>query len=176
MQRDCSYARACAGNLQKTAKRKRSEEQTRKSNELSERLKPGYEAGDAVWLYITQVQPGLSRKLPHLGPGPFRTLEIHDDYRGKLMAENTGYRVNPWLHISKLKPRSLFRMPPREEAAVPEDDDFDAALRPEDCSEPDHQDDYEVEAILDLRWTKRTRTSLCARKYLVKWKGYDETE
>ncbi|POM57439.1 Hypothetical protein PHPALM_38048 [Phytophthora palmivora] len=37
-------------------------------------------------------------------------------------------------------------------------------------------DEYEVEKILDTRWGKRTRTSKRLREYLVKWKGYDETE
>jgi hypothetical protein len=60
---------------------------------------------------------------------------------------------------------------------VDEDDDFDAALLPEDSWEPDRlNDEYEVEKILDVRWSKRTRTSRRLREYLVKWKGYDDPE
>jgi hypothetical protein len=33
-----------------------------------------------------------------------------------------------------------------------------------------------VEKILDVRWSKRTRTSRRLREYLVKWKGYDDPE
>ncbi|POM70409.1 Hypothetical protein PHPALM_13157 [Phytophthora palmivora] len=137
MQRDYSYALACAEDLQKKAKRDRSEEQTRKWNELSERLKSGFAIGDAVWLYIPKVQTGLSRKLAHMWHGPFRIDEMLDDFRVRLEVEDTGY--HSW--------------------------------------EPDAEnDEYEVEKILDTRWGKRTRTSKRLREYLVKWKGYDETE
>ncbi|POM61480.1 LOW QUALITY PROTEIN: reverse transcriptase, partial [Phytophthora palmivora] len=162
-----------AEDLQKKAKRDRSEEQTRKWNELSERLKSGFAIGDAVWLYIPKVQTGLSRKLAHMWHGPFRIDEMLDDFRVRLKVEDTGYRVNPWVHVSRLKPRALFPRRPTLELEIPEDDDFDAALLPEDSWEPDAEnDEYEVEKILDTR----TRTSKRLREYLVKWKGYDETE
>ncbi|POM79528.1 Reverse transcriptase, partial [Phytophthora palmivora] len=132
-QRDYNYALACAEELQRKAKRARSEEQTRKWRELSDRLKAGFEKGDAVWLYIPKVQPGLSRKLAHLRP--------------------------------------------KVEVEVEDDDDFDAALLPEDSWEPDNaNDEYEVESIQDVRWVKRTRTSKRSREYLVKWKGYADPE
>ncbi|KAJ8530421.1 hypothetical protein ON010_g14491 [Phytophthora cinnamomi] len=102
---------------------------------------------------------------------------MHDDFRVKLKIDDTGYRVNPWVHVSRLKPRALFPKRPVEEVEVPGDDDFDAALLPEDSWEPDSErDEYEVENILDLRWSKRTRTSRRTREYLVKWKGYDDPE
>lgn len=177
LQRDYSYARACAQNLQKEAKRHRSEVQTQKWKELSERIKTGFKSGDAVWLYIPRVQPGLSRKLAHMWHGPFRIKEIHDDFRVRLDVQDTGYRVNPWVHISRLKPRALFPKRPNVEIEVDDDDDLDAALLPEDSWEPDAgKNEYEVEKLLDLRWTKRTRTSKRIREYLVKWKGYDEPE
>ncbi|GMF19435.1 unnamed protein product [Phytophthora fragariaefolia] len=66
---------------------------------------------------------------------------------------------------------------PTVEIEVAEDDDFDAALLPEDSWEPDSErNEYEVEKVLDLRWSKRTRTSRRTREYLVKWKGYDDPE
>ncbi|GMF47851.1 unnamed protein product [Phytophthora fragariaefolia] len=66
---------------------------------------------------------------------------------------------------------------PTVEIEVEEDDDFDAALLPEDSWEPDSErNEYEVEKIMDLRWSKRTRTSRRTREYLVKWKGYDDPE
>ncbi|POM78897.1 Reverse transcriptase [Phytophthora palmivora] len=165
------------GAHRKKGKRVRSAEQTRKWKKLSERLRSGFAAGDAVWLYIPKVQPGLSRKLAHMWHGPFRIQEIHDDFRVKLRVENTGYRVNPWVHVIRLKPRALFPKRPIVEIEVSEDDDFDAALLPEDSWEPDVvNDEYKVERILDLRWTKRTRTPRRIREYLVKWKGYDKTE
>ncbi|KAK1928984.1 Ribonuclease HI [Phytophthora citrophthora] len=137
----------------------------------------GFAVGDAVWLYIPKVQTGLSRKLAHMWHGPFRIDEMLDDFRVRLKVEDTGYRVNPWVHVSRLKPRALFPRRPTMELEIPEDDDFDAALLPEDSWEPDTEnDEYEVEKILDTRWSKRTRTSRRLREYLVKWKGYDETE
>ncbi|GMF50432.1 unnamed protein product [Phytophthora fragariaefolia] len=155
MQRDYSYAQACAEDLQKVAKKLRSEAQTLKWQELSGRIKAGFEVGDAVWLYIPKVQPGLSRKLAHMWHGPFRIEEMHNNFRVKLKVKDTGYRVGE----------------------VAEDDDFDAALLPEDSWEPDVGNDvYEVEKILDLRWVKRTRTPRRTREYKVKWKGYDESD
>ncbi|GMG18507.1 unnamed protein product [Phytophthora fragariaefolia] len=109
-----------------------------------------------------------------LGPKPSK---IHDDFRVKLKVTDSGYRVNPWVHVSRLKPHALFAKRPTVEIEVAEDDDFDAALLPEDSWEPDSErNEYEVEKILDLRWSKRTRTSRRTREYLVKWKGYDDPE
>ncbi|OWZ05932.1 LOW QUALITY PROTEIN: hypothetical protein PHMEG_00021890 [Phytophthora megakarya] len=162
-------------DLQKKAKRARSAAQTRKWRERSDRVKAGFEAGDSVWLYIPKVRTGLSRKLAHLWHGPFRIDAIHDDFRVKLKIPGTGYRVNPWVHISRLKPRALFPKRPTSEIRVSEEGGFDAALLPEDSWEPDTtQDEYEVEEILDLRWIKRTRTSKRSREYLIKWKGFTD--
>ncbi|ETM97635.1 hypothetical protein PPTG_20089, partial [Phytophthora nicotianae INRA-310] len=159
------------------AKRARSEKQTQKWQELSERLKAGFEKGDAVWLYIPRVQPGLSKKLAHQWRGPFRIDEIRDDFRVKLKVEGSGYRVNPWVHISGLKPRAVYPRRPRKELDLEDDLDFDAALLPEDSWEPDNLNGvYEVEKILDLRWVKRTQTSKRTREYQIKWKGYRDPE
>ncbi|GMF64204.1 unnamed protein product [Phytophthora fragariaefolia] len=77
--------------------------------------------------------------------------------------------------VSSLVPSSQSVLPWKLKVA--EDDDFDAALLPEDSWEPDSErNEYEVEKILDLRWSKRTRTSRRTREYLVKWKGYDDSE
>ncbi|GMF15379.1 unnamed protein product [Phytophthora fragariaefolia] len=131
-QRDYSYAQTCARNLQEKAKRERSAERTRKWKELSERIRSGFEVGDAVCLYIPKVQTGLSRKLAHLWHGPSRIEEMRDDFRVKLKVSDTGYRVNPWVHVSRRKPRALFPERPADQIDVNEDDDFDAALLPED--------------------------------------------
>jgi len=102
---------------------------------------------------------------------------VTNEFRVRFKVDDTGYRVNPWVHISRLKPRALFPKRTVTELELNEEDDFDAALLPEDSWEADNQnDEYEVEKILDLRWSKRTRTSKRAREYLIKWKGYDEPE
>ncbi|GMF60602.1 unnamed protein product [Phytophthora fragariaefolia] len=143
VQRQHEYAQAWAKDLLAEAKSKRSEAQTRIWMELSERPKKGFEVGDAVWLYLGRVQPGLTKKFAHLWHGPFRITEVTNDYRFE----------------------------------VAEEDDLDAALLPEDVIEPDEDRDvYEVEAIQDIRWVKRTRTSRRLREYLVKWKGYSDPE
>jgi hypothetical protein len=60
--------------------------------------------------------------------------------------EGSGYKLYPWVHVSRLKPRALFPDRPTTEVEVAEEDDFDAALLPEDVSEPDEsQSIYEVE-------------------------------
>ncbi|OWY95473.1 hypothetical protein PHMEG_00034515 [Phytophthora megakarya] len=153
LQRDYSYAHACEEELQKKAKR------------------------DSVWLYIPKALPGLSRKLAHLWHGPFRLEQVRDDFKVKLKVQGTGYRVEPWVHISRLKPRALFPKRLSLRIDVSEEDDFDAALLPEDSWEPDSvYQEYEVEEIVDLRWTKRTRNAKRIREYLIKWKGYDELQ
>ncbi|GMG14522.1 unnamed protein product [Phytophthora fragariaefolia] len=186
VQRQYSYAIACAEDLQKKAKRQRSEIQIQKRKELSERLMSGFDKGDVEWLYIPKVQPGLSRKLAHMWHGPFRIEEMHGDIRVKLKVTDSGYRVNPWVHASRLKPRALFPKRPTGEIEVAEDDDFDAALLPEDSWEPNSErNEYEVETILDLRWCKRFWTSDGAKELglpdvigniCLKWKGYDDPE
>ncbi|OWZ06299.1 hypothetical protein PHMEG_00021464 [Phytophthora megakarya] len=167
MQGDYSYSLA----LQRKAKRARSAAQTRKWRELSDRVKAGFEAGDSVWLYIPKVRTGLSCKLAHLWHGPFRIDEIHDNFRVKLKILAIGYCVNQWVHISCLRPRALFSKRPISEIQVSVDDDFDAALLPEDGSQT-----LPKTKILDLRWIKRTRTSKRSREYLIKWKGYTDPE
>ncbi|OWZ04731.1 hypothetical protein PHMEG_00023318 [Phytophthora megakarya] len=171
LHREYSYALACAEDLQKKARKMRSNEQTRKWLKLSERAKSGFEKGDSVWLYIPKVQTGLSRKLAHI------IDEIRDDFRVRLKVKDTGYRVNPWVHISRLKPRVVFPKRPTVEVDVADDDDFDAALLPKDSWQPDSSNDvFEVESIQDVRWVKRTRTARRSREYLVKWMGYDDPE
>ncbi|OWZ15318.1 reverse transcriptase [Phytophthora megakarya] len=97
-----------------------------------------------------------AKRLVHLWHGPFRIDESHDDFKVKLKVPGTGYRVNPLVPMSRLKPRALF--PKR-----------DTTLLPKDSWEPvTAQGEYKVEEILDLKWIKRTRTSKRSREYLIK--------
>ncbi|OWY95733.1 LOW QUALITY PROTEIN: hypothetical protein PHMEG_00034185 [Phytophthora megakarya] len=175
MQRDYSYALACAEDLQKKAKRARSAAQTRKWRELSNRVKAGFEEGDSVWLYIPKVRTRLSRKLTHLWLGPFLIDEVHDDVRVKLKIPGTGYRVNPWVHISRHKPRacSLSDRPQRYKSQK-------MMILTQFCYPriPDTApDEYEVEESVDLGGRiKRTRTSKRSQEYLIKWTNYPDPE
>ncbi|KAE9090246.1 hypothetical protein PF010_g18661 [Phytophthora fragariae] len=102
---------------------------------------------------------------------------MHDDFIVKLKVEGTGYRGNHLAHITLLKPRALHPKRPSVQIDVDEDDDFYTALLPDDSWEADNDNnEYEVEKILDLRWSNRTRTSKKVRGYLIKWKGHDEPE
>ncbi|OWZ01609.1 LOW QUALITY PROTEIN: reverse transcriptase [Phytophthora megakarya] len=163
LQRDYSYAHGCAEELQRRANRPRSAVQTQKWEALSDHLKSGFEVGDSVWLYIPKVLPGLSRKLAHL------IERVRDDFKVKLKVQGTGYRVEPWVHICRLKPRALFPKRPSARINVPEDDGFDAAR----CRRiAGNQIQYtRMEEIVDLRWAKRTRNAKRIRKYLIKWRG-----
>ncbi|OWZ11857.1 reverse transcriptase [Phytophthora megakarya] len=136
-QRDYSYARACARDLQKKAKRMRSEAQIQRWREHSERWQSGFERCNAVWLYIPKMQPGLSHKLTHLWHGSFRIDGVHDDFRVKLKIDGTGYRVNAWVHVSRLKPRELFPRRPFDEVTLDKNDELDAELLREDGWEAD---------------------------------------
>ncbi|GMF48828.1 unnamed protein product [Phytophthora fragariaefolia] len=177
VQRQYEYAQAWAKDLQAQAKAKRSESQTEIWSVLSERLKKGFVVGEAVWLYIARVQPGLTKTFVHMWHGPFCILETSNDFRCKLKIEGSRETLYPWAHVSWLKPRTLSPDRPTEQVEIMEEDDFDTALLAEDVNDPDEaQSGYEVERIQDVRWVKRTRTSKRVREYLVKWKGYPEPE
>ncbi|GMF47043.1 unnamed protein product [Phytophthora fragariaefolia] len=63
------------------------------------------------------------------------------------------------------------------ELDIPEDDEFDAVLLRDDSWEPDESPgEFEVEAILDVRWITRIRTSRRIKEYKIKWKDYETTE
>ena len=138
--------------------RGRAEERNRAWDELAHKYKTGFEVGDAVWLYIAKVKPRLTRKLAHPWHGPFRIVEKSQDYMCKLQIRGSPYRVFPWVHVSRLKPRLLY--PDRPGAVltdVPDDTDLDDALLPEDSWEPDpNAGEYEVQERKDVRWG-RTR-------------------
>ena len=91
----------------------------------------------------------------------------------RLEIRGSPYRIFPWVHVSRLKPRLLFEeQPGSDPVPAPEEADLDAALLPEDSWEPEQSaGEYEVEALLDVKWG-RTRTGRRTKEYLVKWTGY----
>ena len=172
-QRQYEYMQANARRLQENAKRARAEERNEAWENLADKYKAGFEVGDAVWLYIAKVKPGLSKKLAHPWHGPFRIVEKSQELMCKIKTQGTAYRVFPWVHVSRLKPRLLHPERPRDRPeGLSEDMDFDAALLPEDSWLPDvDAGNYEVEKLQDVRWG-RTRSGKQAKEYLVKWIGY----
>jgi hypothetical protein len=180
-QREYQFAQEWAHDLQARAKCERAARQTSDWEELPANLKTGLEVGDSVWLYLARVRAGLTLKLAHHWHGPFRIIEKDERFRVKLKTEGTPYRFAPWVHVSRVKPRLHSPDRPQVELEpVPEDLDWDAALLPEDSWLPDvERDEYEVEAILDVKWeVPRTRSSGSKRRreYLVKFVGYEEPE
>jgi ribonuclease HI len=177
VQREYEYAQSWARDLQAQAREDRAEARNDTWDNLPDRVKAGFEVGEAVWLYVPRVKPGLSKKLAHVWHGPFRILEKDGDLRVKLKTEGTPYRFEPWVHVSRLKPRVHSEDRPIESPEpVPEELDFDEALLPEDSWEPDEQNgEFEVEELHDVRWMpSRTRSARRRKEYLVKWRGYDE--
>ena len=175
-QRQYEYAQAWARQLQRDAQQHRADKRNEAWENLADRFKMGFEVGDSVWLYLARVKPGLTKKLAHLWHGPFRIVEKAegDDFRVRIKTEGTPYRVFPWIHVSRLKPRLLHPERPESqpEVEIPEDIDFDEALLPEDSWEP-APGHYEVEEIRDVRW-HHLRGSRKRKEYLIKWAGYDE--
>ncbi|KAG3196020.1 hypothetical protein PC128_g7981 [Phytophthora cactorum] len=95
--------------------------------------------------------------LPRNMSDKLRIAEVHDDFH--------------------FKPHTVHPKRPTTQVEVSEDDDFDAVWLAEDSWEADNpNDEYDVEKILDLRWTKRTRTSKKTQEYLIKWKCYEKPE
>ena len=174
VQRMHEYAMAMAREVQVAAKAQRAEAHNKA---LADRPTEDVKVGDAVWLYMARVKPGLTKKLAHLWHGPFRVIEKRDKHMVKLRVEGVAYRFFPWVHVSRLKLRREHPDRPNQELQIQEEDDFDAALLPEDSWDADEQEgEYEVEGILDVDWYKPTRTSRRVKKYLIKWTGYDEPE
>jgi hypothetical protein len=105
---------------------------------------------------------------------PFRIVEKDEqnEFRVRIKTEGTPYRVFPWVHVSRLKPRILHPARPNVQMEVLEDIDFDEALLPEDSWEPS-PGHYEVEEIRDVRW-HHCRGGRKRKEYLVKWARYEE--
>ena len=173
-QRQYQYATEWARELQRKAQRERAERRNEAWDDLADKYKSGFEVGDSVWLYLARVKPGLTKKLAHMWHGPFRIVEKKEgeDFRVRIKTDGTPYRLFPWVHVSRLKPRLLH--PERPGAApidVPEELDLDEALLPEDSWLPSSEH-HEVEALLDVKWV-RPRSGKMRKEYLVKWVGYD---
>ncbi|POM59995.1 hypothetical protein PHPALM_31199 [Phytophthora palmivora] len=143
-------------------------------------LRPLFEPGDRVWLYMERVKPGLTKKLAHRWHGPFRVKRKVEEFAYELeLPDRSGYRFYSVVHVSRLKVVNEFGSRPKSRltSEVTEETrlDFDEELLPEDSWEPDQlAGEYEVEAILDDRVPLSTSTERAVREFKVKWSGYDE--
>ena len=186
-QRDYEYAMSSARLLQEEAKRQRAAtHNARRALALGPEPQE-WRVGDAVWLYLAKVKPGLSKKLAHLWHGPFRIVDKDENFRVKLKVDGIAYRFFPWIHVSRLKHRILSPERPTnrpgpdgtDEASpeLAEEDDFDCTLLPEDSWEPEPSaGEYEVKALHDVRWSRPVRSGRRVKEYLVEWVGYEERD
>ncbi|KAH9098513.1 hypothetical protein Ae201684P_017725 [Aphanomyces euteiches] len=130
--------------------------------DVDERIK----VGDAVWLYIDQVKPGVKVKLAHRWHGPFRVLSRPNDYSSELESRvrHTGkvYRFHAIVHDSRLKPRRIYLERPVEVLLNVPEMDFDEELALPDDSflggRPDRDDVLgsrpQVVAVRNVRYTE----------------------
>jgi ribonuclease HI len=175
MQQDYQRARAVANDRLQEEQGRRADRQNIRAGQ--DRGLDCFVPGAQVWLYIDQVKPGFARKLAHLWHGPFRIADRVDDHCVKLEIPTADYRLYPIVHVSRLKLRQQYQDRPCEDLTVEDGDrvDFDEELLPEDSWDPQgSNDEYEVEAILDDRVSKRSRQGRRIKEYLVKWCGYED--
>ena len=106
--------------------------------------------------------------------GPYRIEGKINEFTYKIDMSSTKAKFFPLIHISRMKPYISRGSRPTEDLSV-EGIDFDEALLPEDIwSSYDGDTDYEVEKILDDKYTRPTRSGRLKKYYLLKWKGYEE--
>jgi hypothetical protein len=115
---------------------------------------PRLQEGDKVYLLRRNIETTRpSSKLDHKKFGPFRVKRNIRDISYELELPKT-MRIHPVFHISLLEPAD----PDTPEGPAPE-------LHPDT-----QQEEYEVEAILDVRLQRRQL------RWLVKWVGYGNEE
>ncbi|OWZ16420.1 hypothetical protein PHMEG_0009791 [Phytophthora megakarya] len=140
-----------------------------------------FDVGSRVWLYLEQVQPGLTKNLARRWHGPFRVKRKEEQFAYKLeLPARSGYRFYPVVYVSRLKMVDEFGDRPSARLTQDVNEtsglDFDEELLPEDSWEPDHvAREFEVEAILDDRIPLSTSTERAVREFKVKWVGYDDS-
>ena len=182
VKRSHDYALALAWKLQQALKRARADEaNARRRLHLGDdgetQVEEEIAEGDAVWLYMARVKPGFSKKLAHLWHGPFRVQRRVNEFSVALeLPDREGYRFHPVVHVSRLKLRRTHPERPdvRLAEGVDERFDFDEELLPEDSFVNVDVGEYEVEALLDMKWKRGYREGRREKEYLVRWVGHEE--
>jgi hypothetical protein len=129
-----------------------------------------YNVGDQVMLSTSGLQfEGQSvrtRKLTELYIGPFRIKKVINDNAYELDLPPK-YRIHRVINISKLKPyhSGVDQFPHRP---------TNSSRPPPDSVDDDGTPVFEVESILDHRY--RGRSSSRRVEYLIRWKGYPDSE
>jgi hypothetical protein len=121
---------------------------------------PPYVVGDMVLIDTENLN--LRRPSVKLSPrfvGPYEIIEQVSPLNFKLDLPSS-LKIHPVLHVQVLKPSPPSKIPGRTQTPPP----------------PDLIDDYEEWEVEDILDTKRDgRRKRDAIRYLVKWKGHDET-
>jgi transposase InsO family protein len=120
---------------------------------------PNYQVGDRVWLDARNWKTRRpAHKLDNKRHGPFRFLEVLSPYAYRLELAK-GMRIHPVFHVSLLEPAA--------------DDPYPGQRpNPPPPVEIDGELEWQVDKVLDSRWTGRGRNR--KMEYLVKWTGYDQ--
>lgn len=120
---------------------------------------PKFYLGQQVWLDARNLKlPYAHRKLAPRKEGPFKIKEVMGAATYKL-ALKKGWKIHPVFHAALLSP-----------------------YRENDTHGPNHtrpppdlidgEEQYEVEAIINHRWSRKYRQT----QYRVRWKGYESSE
>ena len=151
--------------------------------------------GDRVWVWIPKVKPGYSKKLAFRWVGPYRVEEITKDGIRVTLKIPTKKGIYPKVHYDRLKkctdendrptqpPQDIEKLKVVDFTEQLEDvpDPFeviplmdeDGDLIPVPVEEETEDNEFEVEAILAREPFGRGERK--SWKYLIKWKGYDES-
>ncbi|KAH9067278.1 hypothetical protein Ae201684P_021439 [Aphanomyces euteiches] len=110
------------------------EERARRHNEgLPADVDTRIRVGDAVWVYIDKVKPGVKLKLAHLWHGPFRVVNRPKNYASEVevvsLRSGKNHRFYTTIHDSRLKTRRLSPLRPTQLLEPPVD--FDEELLPD---------------------------------------------
>ncbi|KAJ3550669.1 hypothetical protein NMY22_g303 [Coprinellus aureogranulatus] len=137
--------------------------------ETGKRTAHSFQVNDYVWLSAKNIAIKVpTRKLGDLYLGPFKITEKVGDLDYRLQLPDSLSRLHPVFHIDKLYPWK--------------GSDVNGILPPPpDPIELDGEEEWEVQEVLDSRWTEH-RTRKRGRKkakivkelqYLVSWKGFN---
>jgi hypothetical protein len=130
-----------------------------------------YQIGDRVWMHAQNVKLE-NRKLAHMWVGPYWIKEIDPKQPHYYVLDVFGKNdIHPQIHYDRLKLCFGHSHRPVEKLMNPDlpPIDFDERLLPLDSFEPEG---YEgVEALIDRRWTRRTRKAKPQVEYKVKWEN-----
>ena len=137
-------------------------ERQKLAHEAGKRAAHSFDVGDYVWLSAKDIRLKVAtRKLADLQLGPYRITEKVGDLDYRLALPSGLSRLHPVFHVDKLSPWR--------------GNDINGALPPPpEPVELDDEQEYEVDEVLDSKWTNRGRRRQL--HYLVSWKGYNASE